>query len=1094
MSMGSLYLYISNRLETLVDALSDVLRSPLCSPMDTEIIVVQSKGMEHWISLQLARRHGICANIRFPFPSRFVEEIHERVVGKDASSSPFDPQRLRWRIMRLLPNLVQQPAFAPIRSYLAGDTSGLRRFQLCEVIADTLDQYLVFRPDSMHAWEQGKGTDWQAELWRILVGECLNASHRANRAGVLLKRLSSRDAVPGLPERVCVFGIAALPRFHLDVMAAVARFIPVNLFLMNPCREYWGNIVSDRDIARASARKIPGLDASDLHLDKGNALLASTGAMGRDFLELIQDYPAVEYALFDDPGEDSLLHAVQSDILSLRERGADGIRSQVEPGDMSIRIHSCHSPLREVEVLRDHLLGVFEQDPGLLPGEVLVTAPDIEQYAPYIRAVFDAPAADNEYIPYSIADRSARKESEIIDTFLALLDLGKDRFALSRVLAVLESPSVMRRFGLTEIDLVALRTWVSDTGIRWGLDKEDRARRGLPAFEENTWSSGVNRLLLGYAMAGQGERLYAGILPYDHVEGGDADLLERFLEFTSSLSDLLPSLDRPKTPQTWSSVLEELLDRFFTPDESTEREALLLRRAFLELAQAGDAHGERLDEPLHLDVIRWFLSRSMERQGSGFGFMTSGVTFCSLLPMRSIPFRAICCLGMNNDAYPRAQPRPAFDLMASRPRPGDRSRRSDDRYLFLEMLLSARSRLHISYVGQSQQDDTRLPPSVLVSEFLDAIEQGFQIPNSDIREWIVVRHPLQPFSPAYFQQEGPLFTYAREHLDAAAALVNPPRESQPFFQTGLSRPGPEWCEVDLDTLVRFYRNPAAFLLSQRLGIRLYEEEGLPLDHESFDIEGLDRYRLGLSLVERRLKGEQVDKEDFKRARASGLLPHGTVGRLRFEDLAREAEAFAEGVAPFVRDKSVTPLEVHLDLAGFCVKGRLDDFYGTGLVFHRFASIKPKDRLAAWIRHLALCTLGLEAVPQPVSILIGLDTRRVANRTASTAIRYASPIQPSENLLDLLEIYWEGLTHPLPFFPESSWAYAETILKKGQPPETALVQGQKRWEGNDRQAGEASDPYMDLCFRNQDPIAGQRFQRLALDVFQPLLEHEETFVE
>jgi len=1090
--MGSLQLYMSNRLEPLVDALAGVLRSPLSSPMAAEIIVVQSKGMEHWISLQLARRHSICSNIQFPFPNRFVDEIHARIVGKDTPVSPFEPERLRWRIMRLLPQQIHRAEFAPIRSYLSGDTTGLRCYQLSEKIADTLDQYLLFRPELIHEWEQGEGAHWQAELWRTLIREYPNGAHRAARVRSLLERLSSGDAVSDLPERVCVFGISALPRLHLDVMNAVARFVPVNLFLVNPCREYWGDIVSDREMARTATREATVLDVSDLHLEKGNALLASTGVLGRNFLELIQDYPSEERVLFVDPGEESLLHAVQSDILSLRERGVDGIRTPLEPDDISIRIHSCHSPLREVEVLRDHLLAMFDQAPGLLPGDILVTAPDIETYAPYVRAVFDASTSENEHIPYSITDQSVRKESEIVDTFLALLDLGRDRFALTRVLAVLESPSVMRRFGLTEADLSTLRAWVSEAGIRWGLDGKDRARRNLPPFEENTWSAGFNRLLLGYAMTGRGEHLFSGILPYDHVEGADADLLERLTEFISCLFELLPPLERPKTPHAWSSALQELLYRFFSPGEYDEREALALRHAFLDLERAGDARGEGFDKPLKLDVIRWFLSRSMERQGSGFGFMMGGVTFCSLLPMRSIPFRVICCLGMDSDAYPRTQPQPEFNLMARHPRPGDRSRRSDDRYLFLETLLSARSHLHISYVGQSQQDNTRIPPSVLVSELLDYIAQGFFIPDHDIREWMVTHHPLQPFSPAYFREQGPLFTYAREHLAAAAALVNPPCAPRPFLQHGLSQPGPEWYEVDLDDLVRFYRNPAAFLLTQRLDIRLHEEEGLPPDHESFDIEGLDRYHLGRELVQRCLKGEAIGSETFERARSSGILPHGTVGRSLFQDLAREAEAFAEGVAPFVRDKTATPLEVHLDLGGFRMKGRLEELYDNGLVFYRFAMIKPKDRLSAWVRHLVLCTLAPPAHPCPNTVLMGLETPGAA-RGAGTAVRYTSPPEPPEKLLELLGLYRDGLTLPLPFFPESSWVYAEGVLRKHLSPEAALGHARRQWEGSGRKAGESSNPYMELCFRNLDPLTEKRFQRLSLAVFGPLLEHEETLM-
>mgnify|MGYP006286083951 CR=1 FL=1 len=1084
--MCALRLYTGNRLEDLVDLLAELLRDPLTDPLEPELIVVQSRGMERWLSLELARRQGVCANVSFPFPNRFADDLHRRFTGRSVSSTAFEPVRLRWRILGLLEALSGRSGFDRVRGYLQGDERGLRRFQLAGRLAHLFDQYLVFRPDMIRRWELSDEGGWQAEIWRSLVRRLSGETHRAERARSLLARME--DPPPGrLPERVSVFGIPALPRFHLDLLAAVARHTRVNLFLMNPCREYWGDIASDGVIERVTGTVAEDAEAY-LHWQQGHPILASTGMMGRDFFDMIQEYPVEENDCFADPGEETLLRAVQSDVLNLRNRGASGQRTRLPPADDSIRVHSCHSPLREVEILHDRLLAWFERIPDLRPSEILVTTPDIETYAPFVRTVFDAPETDRKRIPYSIADRSLRTESELIRTFLALLDLGRERYSLSRVLGVLESPSVMNRFQLSETDFETIRTWAVETGIRWGLDEEDRAGRGLPAFRENTWAAGLQRLLMGYAMAGGEVRAFGGILPYDHVEGGDALVLEKLLEFASTLFELLPGLEQPAPPGVWFRNLNDLLDRMFEPTAEAHHEAISLRRALNDILHATGAGAEGEDPLLHLDVIRSLLEQRFEEEARGTGFMTGGVTFCAMLPMRSIPFRIICCLGMDGEAYPGNRRAPDFDLMAAHPRPGDRSRRKDDRYLFLETLISARSHLHLSYVGQSQQDNIPLPPSVLVSELLEVIEQGFESPGQEILEQIVVRHPLQAFSPDYFRG-GDLISYSEERLRCARALVEAKRTPAPFFPQDLPDPGPEWLEVEIDDLVRFFRNPSAFLLRDRLGLRLEAAEDLPEDREPFAIEGLERYELGRRLLDRCTNGE--DPWDlFQHAGSSGRIPHGPAGRVQFGELVRDVTGLVSGTARFLDGEPLEPLPLDLEIGPFRLTGSLEGIRAHGLCQRRFATIKVKDRLSAWIRHLVLNLA--EGVPERSrrSVVIGLSrTRDPGPRWAVSG--FVPVLEAEPLLLGLLERYRQGLLRPLPFFPESSWAYVQAVCGRTGSEQRALQAARRVYEGSERSHGDRDEPHVDLCFRNQDPLETSAFRDCASGVLDPLLEHEET---
>jgi exodeoxyribonuclease V gamma subunit len=1071
--MRDLRVFTSNRLEILADQLSRVLRETLPSPFDPEIVVVQSKGMERWICLQLAERHGICSNCRFPFPNTFVHEIFQSVLKTLPKPSVFDPEVMTWRVMKALPSLMEEPAFEALRLYLESGRSDLKRFQLSQRIADLFDQYLLFRPEMMFQWERGKARHWQAMLWRELV-EGHEHEHRAALAKELFTVIErATDPPPGVPRRISVFGISALPRFHVQVVASLSQIAQVNLFLMNPSQEYWGDILDTWEMKK-KARTAKAASEGELHMEKGNSLLASMGALGRDFFEMIQEFEVEEFSFYEEPKAENLLSSIQLDILKLRERQE---KKRISPDDLSIQIHSCHSPMREVEVLHDQLLRMFEEDPGLLPKDILVTMPDVETYAPYIQGVFDTPQEEARRIPFSIADRSMRKEGGIGEAFLHLLGLQGSRFGVTQVLALLECEAVRRKFGITDDDLETVRKWISETRIRWGIDEGHKAELGLPSFPQNTWRAGLDRLLLGFAMPGREEGLFSGILPYDSIEGEETRVLGAFAEFVEELFERATSLSESRTLETWQVELTGLLGNFFEPAEETDREIQMIRRMLDDLVKTGGA--SLYDEKLPLQVVRSYVEGSLEQTGFGLGFMSGGVTFCAMLPMRSIPFRVICLLGMDGEAYPRQSKPLGFDYMARYPRRGDRSRRNDDRYLFLETILSAREKLYISYVGQSIQDNSVIPPSVLVSELIDYVEQGFEIPDRNLREHLQTKHRLQAFSPEYFKDRAKLFTYVEENYDIAATVLAERKEPGPFISTGLSEPDESWKKLDLRSLCAFFSNPTKFLLNRRLGIYLEEESSLAEEREAFEVRDLERYLLEDSMLRRRLQGRSL-KEDFVFAVASGRLPHGPVGQCTYERLSPGVEDFAENLVPLLGGNGLDTLDFQIDVGAFSLAGSLSDVFKERMIRYRYARLKSKDKVVSWIHHLVLNSIGVDGYPRS-TLLAGLTEKR-----KRVFYEYA-PVEEGKKILEgLLKRYWEGLKEPLHFFPEISWPYAKACFANKDLREGALEKARSTWEEDRTDEGELKDLYYRLCFAKEDPI-DSAFEDIAVEVFGPLLK-------
>lgn len=1071
--MPGLKLYTSNRMEILSELLSDVLKSPLHHPLASEIVLVQSKGMERWLSMEMARRHGICANIRFPYPIHFVNTLYKEIRPDLPDHSPYEPIIMLWDIMHILPSLLDHPAFQAIKAYLEGGKNNLKQFQLSVRVADLFDQYLLFRPDMVLRWDRGLEDHWQAILWRELVNR-KGTIHRAALHDTFVRAMrDSHIEFKSVHERISIFGISALPPFHMQIFKALSSIIEVHLFLMNPCREFWADIVSDREMNRyLKGRKGGEIPPGELYLEAGNRLLASMGALGREFFHMIGEMDCEEVSTFEDPGDTSLLAAIQSDILNLRERRSTGSLPFPESDD-SLQVHSCHSPVREIEVLQDSLLALIADNPNVRPDDILVMIPDIELYAPFIQAVFSIPPDDSRWLPFSIADRGLLHESGFIDTFLRLLDLAGSRFGVSGVLDLLETDAVLLKFSITEEDLALIHHWIRETGIRWGIDAQNKESMELPAYPWNTWRSGLDRMLLGYAMPAVSEdELFMGILPFNDIEGGSTEILGHFLHFTETLFRYMAVLEEKKSLNEWGAFLIEILEAFFTDDDNHLRDMQAIRRVMHDLPDIQASSG--FAEKIGLDVIKAWLKQNLKEKGFGAGFLTGGVTFCTILPMRSIPFKVICLIGMNDDSYPRQSRKLGFDLMAASPRIGDRSRRMDDRYLFLEAILSARQKLHISYVGQSMKDNSPHPPSVLVSELLDYIGEGF---GEAVREGIVIHHRLQAFSPAYFTSEGKLFSYSTENLRAAQSAVSIPRETAPFIPTGLSEPEEEWKTIELEALNHFFANPARFLLRRRLGIYLSEDPPIMDENEPFELSKLEQYDIKEELVARALNNTDKDKpfhDLYPFMQASGRLPHGSPGECCYDDLCALTRNFVRKIHPHIEGGRKEPIAVDITIDDFHLKGHLINVYPEGLVSYRPTKVKGRDRLRAWISHIVFNHLHAGASRE--SILICED------RT----FRY-SPLENTEACLRiLLSNYWQGFRKPLHFFPESSLVYAEQIAK-GSNLEKAMRTAHVKWDAFEY--AEKEDSYYDLCFRQIDPLDAE-FCELASTIFQPMLRHEE----
>lgn len=1062
-----------NRTEDLRDLLTGIYKAQPLPPLWSEVILVQSNGMKHWLELALAddAALGICSATRLELPSKYMWQVYRSVLGvhQVPKHMPFDKDSLVWRLYRMLPELVLlNPVYQPLQHYLKKATDGRKLYQLAAQIADVFDAYQNYRADWLLDWSLGRDVlidnanktqalapdlMWQAQLWRDISDDIGTEWGTSSRSSVHQKFMAIMPSVAqeyqkskklpyGIPPRITVFGVSSMPMQMVEALAELGRVCQVFVLVQNPCQHYWGDLIEDKYLHRDLMwkRHIPKIALSHsqdsaLALHNSNPLLASWGKQGRDYLHLLDKFDEVEayknrYAkieLFIDPARSenqSVLSLVQSAIFNLET--SIKVTTDFQP-DNSIELVSTFSAMREVQVLHDKILNWLDQDKNCLPGDIMVMVPDMESFAAAIHAVFGKfKRGEKRFIPYSVAD-SALTQSPLILALEQILALDTSRISLEECFGMLEVPAILKRFSLDEIAVEKLKNWLSSAGIRWGLDAQHRRQWDMPItgedYEQNTWKFGLNRLILGYALgisaqeamqlqdSQNSQNSHAGIqangvwcnnLALTAISSLDGPVVDGLLAWVEAITITIDELQSHQSPEQWKDFIQTVLSRFFTA--TTDQETALLQK-LNETAQAWFDRCEEasLNTKLPIEVVREHYLSQVQEPSIHQRFFGGGVQFATLMPMRSIPFKILALLGMNDGQYPRQKTSTDFDLMTKNWRVGDRSRREDDRYLFLEAILAARQKLYISWQGVSSQDNSEKPPSVLVAQLIEYLNQNF---NSNFQPKI---YPLQPFSKWYFDAKTDYVTYDKDwdlNQNQLAQELDPliNENFNKLHSTELQN-YPK--ELDIEQLAQFLKQPVEAFFRQRLGVYFENLKELNATDEPFNLKKLDEYQLtdhlSRSIVESRVQAE------IQKMELSGSLPLAGFKKCFSEDITEKAltlnskklelnqswphkmpsQAYSLEIqieppssylsvalsTPSNQSNSLSSMQQAIVLNGVLkdlFKHEANDRYmiletRPGAVINN-QHIRPEVMASMWVQHLFACALGIPLT----SYKVGLD--------------------------------------------------------------------------------------------------------------------------
>jgi exodeoxyribonuclease V gamma subunit len=1031
-----LHVHRAERTDVLAAALADLLATPPEDAFAQDLVVVPAKGVERWLSQRLSHRlgrgtrdgDGVCAGVRFVNPRSLVGLL----LDVDADD-PWHPDHLVWPLLAVIDDSLDEPWCAPVARHLG---HGLdpeqeeirrgRRFTVAQRLARLFASYADQRPGLLTDWTEGRDTDghgapvhpdlaWQPHLWRGVCAR-IDAPTPGSRQAATARRLSEEPRSFDLPDRLSLFGHTRMSMTQIDMLAALGRHRDVHVWLPHPSPELWsalgpgsGQLPRDRDL---SADQV------------GHPLLAALGRDGRELQALLTGVDAEVLAALPTPSRPAtLLGWLQHDITTNRlPTPAELERRRPADDDRSVQVHACHGPSRQVEVLREVLVGLLDDDPTLEPRDIVVMCPDVETFAPLIAAAVGlADVVGDEGHPahrlrVRLADRALPSVNPLLALGVRLVELSGSRVTATELLDLLASPPVRARFRLTDDDLTRVTRWVSSAGIRWGLDAEQRSAYAMERFPHNTWRAGLDRILLGVAMSEEDHRHVGTALPLDDVASGDIDLAGRLAELAARLGECLGSLREAHGVEEWMSALRLGVRRVGDVPGGDAWQVAQFERELARIEQSARAGSASLG----IADVRALFDARLGGRPTRANFRTGTLTVCTMVPMRSVPHRVVCLVGLDDGVVPRAGFVDGDDVLARRPLTGERDVRSEDRQLLLDAIMAATETLVVTYTGADEHTGLSVPPAVPLGEILDTLDTVTAAP---IRDRVLVRHPLQAYdarnvTPGALGVPGP-FSFDRAALRAAEASRGERRRPGPFLDRSLMPRTP--ADVNLDDLKTFLLNPVRTFLRSRLDVSAPLEAEELSDAIPIDLGGLEKWGVGDRILRDLLAGQDAEATCTAEL-LRGTVPPGNLGYTALRQIVEEAGSLYAATGE-VRRGTERSVDVEVDLGdGRRLTGTVTGVWGQRVVSLGYSRLGAKQRLSTWVDLLAL------SATYPDQHWTG---HAIGRSKAGPSRSLQGPVdhRAVEWLRDLVALRDLGLTMPMPAPVKTACAWAEAHARE-----------------------------------------------------------------
>lgn len=984
------------------------------NPFQQKWVVIQNKEAQQWLTQQVAKYEGIAFNFEFILPSELMWKLYRIEHPELPSNLPSDRIAMQWQMFEVLK--------------LKGNTFGLpslpeqdkNLFQLAGQIADVMDLYQVFRPELLESWERNTLTTfdasekWQMNIWNELTSiweEKYPAIPNRKEAWYSLKESVDQESFTNerYPDSIFIFGLSQISASFLDLITTFSKKREVHFFDINLKPE------------------ITGFDVKFTEWLKPKEEFEK-------LLERFSTQKKITYTVENLPDlkSESLLAKLSIATPDLNE---------------TIEIHSCHNPKREVEVLKDSLLSALDERHDLNPDDILVLVPDMDEYAPIIESVFQGEEQKPQIPIYS--PKNYLNQSQ--NSFIAFLELISSNYKISDVIDFLEIETIRERFIFSEEDIFTLKNWLLENRIHWGLELSD----SIYSLEK-----AVSNFISGFAMELDEFEYYEDFIPFNGVNTSDhAELVARFSSLVHILKPIKAAQTKNRSLKGWLVETSKWVSDLF---QKNEKAAQNLSNSIDRLIE----YAGLIDSTVIIDFNlfkNWFKAQLSDKKASSSGF-GHGVVLSSYIPYRSIPFKQVCILGMNEGVFPRNATRPSFDLIYAYPKAGDRIMKEDDQLLFMELLASTSQGLFISFLGQDQHSENEKLPSILIQKVMDEVD-GLK----------AIEHKLHGFDNSYFLHPK---SYSQKRKELGIKVLSKNENELPFFaqnEVAIKKENIE--HIEINELISFFVHPCKHMLNNGLSVRKKFENSDLEDREVFRISALDKYNLDQLLqdgIESHIHSEALKEYSI----LAGFTPQGIPGIQAFETELNSISELRKLAKPYLTSEERKG-ELDIEIDEIRLVGSFDNVYGDKSLFIKAAKLKARDFVNSWIKHLILSSSSYQIKE---TIIVGRDFY------GNNQVYGISVVEGSKEILAGLVAWFIKAKEDKAlwtFFPETSKTLVEAIRSEKENP---LKEASKKWIGSEYVTGEGTDFYNSLCCRGETPLELSEFRENAVSFWEPFFAH------
>lgn len=1081
-------IYQSNKIDILIDFILKTKKKKL---FEKKIIIVQNKDIAEWFQIKIAEKTGISANFSFQQPIEFLINLFNNKNSPNIKQHAKETQ-ISWFILKIILDSLNKNEFKMLKNYIDKEKKIEKINKLSEHISKLFKEYLMYKPEWINIWEENKKIKnlnnhqiWQKKIWILLINELKKNNFNKFYIPQILKKITNLKNIfynKKIPKKIIIYGINYFPIFYFKIINKIQKYINIDIIHLNLFKNLKLNYFNKINLNNKKNKNTPlNIKNNNKNITKfffektikKNTLI---------FLKLKKINKITN--LFKNFKKNSLLNNLKQEILNFKKN--EKINYKIKPpkknskkikinkSDISLTFHSCNTKQTEIEVLYDYLLNLIKKDNKITPKDIIVMAPNISLYTSYINGVFGS-IPKKKRLPFQILDQNLINNNSTINAFIYLIKINKKKITTEKIFKLLEISELSEKFCIKNNQINLLKKWIHESGIRLNINNFNESKN-KKYMMQNTWSYGLNRIILGHIMNNKHET-WNNILPYNQQEILSFKLIEKFLEFIKLIKKWNKILTKKKKITEWIPICKKLLNNFFCFNIKNQLILIFIIKKWKEMLNDGEK--TKIKNKIPISVIYDKIKKYFKKKNENEKFFSNNINFCSINKKRNIPFKIICLIGMNHSFYSNNE----LEFNLIKKNKNEKNIKYQNQYFFLENLILASNFYYISYIKNNIYDNYEKYPYIITEEIINYINHKFYIKKNnisntkknirDIKKHIIKKHQYTFIKKNifYLNKNKKYYTKEEKQKKKKYLCITPIKQNKK--KTNI---------IKLNELLFFYKNPIKYFFNKKLKTNFSINNRKILNKEIFELDKLDQLKFNKILLKLIIK-KKTKKQIIKLFMSTGLFPIRNFGKIYIEEQIKNITPLTKKIKKILKKKINKSFSLKFNKT--IIKGRLIKINSNSIIRYKPSILTINDGFSLWIEHLIFCSCFKPCT----SYYLGI-------KNSEWYFKKIDSKEAKKYLKKIIIEYKKGINFPLILFQKSGWKWLNCFYNKKnkefdfkskekiKKAKKKIIQSLK---GTLNQKGELNDIYNMKIFNSLNKKLIKKIQKNTIKYLLPMIK-------